>query len=257
MEVRGMMNMAAVKSMLVGNGNQQQRSVKPEDSNSPETIFSLLAYDLQNVFREYLIGTHLSPSTTFKNVVSEKAQDFANKFIEHMETSTPSLEGFGVAKFYLNCFFFEVTESGLLVYGYVDNHLVTPSKAGEILGVERQTINKYTRYGLEMLDTNKHKKIPLDALSLWKDPVWATRLQGIGQKFKQRNQSLKQYLEELYEELHHIETNHNQTLDQTFKEIIGGEVDAEDSIHFFEYNNWKNLLQEIKYVEGKYNGEHN
>lgn len=250
-----MMNMAAAKSMLVDNGSQVHRNVKQEDNNSPETIFSLLAYDMQNVFCKYLIGTHLSPSTTFKNAVSEKAQDLACKFIEHMETSNSSLEGFGVAKFYLNCFFFEITKSGLLVYGYAEEHLVTPSKAGEMLGVERQTINKYSRYGLEVLDTNKHNKIPLDALSLWKDPVWATRLQGIGQKFKQRDQSLKQHLDELYEELDRIVNNYKQPLEQTFKEIIDGKVDAENSIYFFEYNNWINLLQEIKFAEGKYNGE--
>ncbi|WP_373894215.1 hypothetical protein [Virgibacillus sp. CBA3643] len=245
--------MGAVKAILA---NRQNEFKGNEAILAPENIFSMLAYDLQNTYHAYLMGTHLSKATKFKPMLSEKANEYAYHFIDNMENTVPTLEKFGIAKYYLNNFFYEVTESGSLIFSYIDYYLVTPSKAGQILGVERQTINKYKHLGLETLDTDKHNKIPKDALILWKDPIWATRLQGIGQKFKHREQSLTDYLAELYEELYQIKTKHVAPLEEVYKDIINGEVEADESIYFFGYDNWKNILEEVEYVEGKLNSEH-
>ncbi|MCJ7841672.1 DNA-binding protein [Lederbergia sp. NSJ-179] len=88
-----------------------------------------------------------------------------------------------------------------MYFEYREEYLITPKEAAESLGVSNVTLNKYMKQGLDMVDTTSHRKIPKHAIELWKDPVYAIRMQMLAQEIKLRNQTPEERLKEVLEEI--------------------------------------------------------
>jgi|SRR5690625_719407 len=92
-------------------------------------------------------------------------------------------------------------------FEYQEEYLLTPKEAANQLGVSNVTLNKLIKQGLEIVDTTSHRKIPKHAVQLWKDPVYAIRMQMLLQEKKIKNQLPEERLKEAQEEITELQQN--------------------------------------------------
>lgn len=62
-------------------------------------------------------------------------------------------------------------------FEYKRNYLITRQKATEFLGISIELLNEFTNQGLETTNTRDTRCIPMHAVVLWKNPVYAIRMQ--------------------------------------------------------------------------------
>lgn len=125
-------------------------------------------------------------------------------------------------------------------FEYHQSYLLTPKKASEMLGISKVTLNKYIQQGMEVVDTTSHHKIPIHAVKLWDDPVYAIRMQMIAQEKKLRNQSPSERLEEINKELTQLQIKYKKaTYIEVFKDYNGDSMDDPS-----DYYLWRDLEEE-------------
>lgn len=109
---------------------------------------------------------------------------------------TVSDADFGKMKVDVERWYYQMGGKGMY-FEYREEYLLTPKEASDTLGVSNVTLNKYMKQGLETIETTSHNKIPKHAVELWKDPVYAIRMQMLTQEKKLRNQSPEERLQEV------------------------------------------------------------
>jgi len=125
-----------------------------------------------------------------------------------------------------------------------ENYLLTPKEASEQLGVSKVTLNKYIQQGLECIDTTSHKKIPTYVIEIWRDSVYAIRLQMIAQEKKRRNQTPTERLHEINNELTELQIKYKSaTYQEAFHAFDGDSMDDPS-----DYYTWRDLEEEKKEI---------
>lgn len=134
---------------------------------------------------------------------------------------------------------------------YQESYLLTPKDAAEQLGISRVTLNKYIKQGLECVNTNSHNKIPKYVIQLWKDPVYAIRIQMIAQEKKMRNQTPQERLEEINKEITELQIKYKNS---SYKEaFLGFDGDSMDDPS--DYYIWKDLEDEREEIIALFGGK--
>jgi len=130
-----------------------------------------------------------------------------------------------------------------MYFEYRDEYLLTPKKAAELLGVSNVTLNKYMKQGLETVDTTSHHKIPKHAVVLWKDPVYAIRMQMLAAEKKLRNQTADDRLKEVRDEIIELQKSYKvKTIREAMDKNKMTTIDAMDDPS--DFRRWKDLEEE-------------
>lgn len=180
-----------------------------------------------------------------KYLLSQKNMDYMLKLLEsimQVRVSKLSDFDFGKMKVDLERWYYHMGGEGMY-YEYQENYLITPKEAAELLGVSTVTLNKYMKQGLETVDTTSHNKIPKHAIALWKDPVYAIRMQILTQEKKNLNQTLDERLQEVREEIFELQKEYKvKTIQEALKKYKMGNLDAMDDPA--DFRKWKDLVKE-------------
>src|SRR5699024_575015 len=142
-----------------------------------------------------------------------------------------------------------------IYFEYQEEYLLTPKEASEQLGVSNVTVNKYMKQGLEMVDTNSHRKIPIHAVELWKDPVYAIRMQMLAQEKEIKNQPPEERLKEVREEIIELQKKYKaKTSHEAMRNQGIIDIDMRDDPS--DFRNWEDLENEQediveRLIEGK------
>jgi len=157
------------------------------------------------------------------------------KRIKNLDGPPTNLE-FGKLKIDLESWYYQLGGESIH-FEYQDEYLLTPREVAEELGVSKVTLNKYIKQGLECIDTRSHNKIPKFIVDIWKDPVYAIRLQMISQEKKKNTQSPSDRLHEINDELSELQVKYGSaTYQEAFKDFDGDSMDDPS-----DYYSWKDL----------------
>lgn len=238
---------------------QENNSMGYKHGDSFNIFFGILTSGIvtaQSRFQSFLNGIIIPKNVCFKSsnelIGSENVNDKLIDLKERLTIDSNTPDAFGTFKYSLDSFFFEITHKGKLEYRYnEEKYLVTPTKAAEELNVTRQSINNYIRLGLESIEGSKHKKIPLHVLYLWKNPVWASKIQILHGQYKVREQSAEEKYQEIIDQIKSFEKEYKNKFEVVFKEVIEGSVDWDDLDHASDYLKWLDLEEEKKALEDK------
>lgn len=219
-------------------------------------IFALASSALQKRYSEYLLRVIPSKDTVYKTAyeIDNQTVEELKKLLESFMTlkkGTPA--ELGRIKYYFDSFFLSLTTMGKLEYRYDEDYLLTVEEAGDMLNVSRPTINKYAKNGqLEMLETTKHKKIPLHAVEIWKDPDLNTKVQMLHQLYLERNNPLRTRYEELLVKIKEFEEMYdNQAFEEVYKDVLSGEKHWDEVDSVSDYFEWEVLVEDLNELKAK------
>lgn len=244
MEVRGVKFMSSIIFEETKKDIEQAYHSKINSKIEKETkfIFDHLIVTIMSNFNDRVKGISID-TLDFNNsyVLSKmnwkKLTDWLNRFQE-LKYPISNLE-FGKLKIDLEHWYYELGGKEIK-FIYDAAYLITPSQASEKLGISNVTLNKYVKQGLECIDTTNHNKIPGHAIEIWKDPVYAMKQQMLVQKKKLRNQSSKERINEIDEELLEFKVKYKaKTVHEAFATY---NIDIMDDPS--EYYEWRDLEEE-------------
>ncbi|GAE26694.1 hypothetical protein JCM9140_2781 [Halalkalibacter wakoensis JCM 9140] len=218
--------------------------------------FALATSALQKRYSDYLLRVIPSKDTVYKsldeldNIALLKLKEFLDCFSKCKEVTPLNL---GQVKYYYDSFFYSLTNSGYLDYLYDKEYLLTVEEAGDKLEVTRPTINKYSKNGqLEMINTTKHKKIPLHAVEMWKDTGLLTKVHMLSEAFKSRNNHLHEQYEEILKRIKEFEEEYdNQPFEIVFKDVLNGKIHWDEVDSVSDYAEWEALIEDLNEIKGK------
>lgn len=180
-----------------------------------------------------------------KYLLSEKHKKSLSKWLNRliqMELPRPDLE-FGKLKVDFENWYYQMGGEEIY-FEYHESYLLTPKEASEQMGISKVTLNNYIQQGLESVNTSSHRKIPKYVIDLWKDPIYAIRMQMIAQEKKLRNQSPSERLEEINKELTMLQIKHKATsYQEAFKDFDGDSMDDPA-----DYYLWRDLEEEKREI---------
>ncbi len=160
---------------------------------------------------------------------------------------------FGRLKTDFEKWFYKVTDKGTLEFEYPEDYLLTPAEACVELGISRPTLNKYMEQGLEQVETRSHKKIPKHIVELWKDPVYATKMQLNYQEKKMRSQTYEERLKEITLEIAQYEVKYGNTYNEYITSLKQPIDEYDDAMNYFDWKDLedekKEILKEIRLLE--------
>lgn len=168
-------------------------------------VFDRVIHFMLSAFKDRLMGITFETSEfdfdeTY--IYSKKNMESMYKtleFIAQLEFPVSDFD-FGKLKVDMERWYYRMGGEGMY-FEYRKDYLITPKEAADILNISNVTLNKYIKLGLEAIDTTSHNKIPKHAVALWKDPVYAIRMQMLAQEMKLRNQTTEERLTEVREEI--------------------------------------------------------
>lgn len=200
------------------------------------------------IFSDKLKGITFDKSgIQFNNdyLLSEKHHKNLLKWLKRLATMEipPSDLDFGKLKIDLENWYYQMGGEGIH-FEYHESYLLTPKEASDQLGISKVTLNKYIQQGLECVNTTSHKKIPKYISEIWRDPVYAIRLQMIAQDKKRRNQSPAERLHEINNDLTELQVKHKSaTYQEAFQEFDGDSMDDPS-----DYYTWRDLEEEKREI---------
>ncbi|WP_176586135.1 hypothetical protein [Priestia megaterium] len=219
-------------------------------------MYAIAAIAIQKRYPNILMRVIPSSTTIYKekdklyesfsfaiNEVKELSEELSS-----YEKDNP--EGFGKVKYHLDLFFFAVTEKGNLEYTYTDDYIISVEDSCKYLDVTRPTINKYMRMGLEQISTTKHKKIPIHAVMLWKDPEWLTNIQTLHGMYIERNKTLQDEYREVLLKIKEFEQIYDgQPFNVVYSEVLSGKIHWDETESPSDYLLWESLEEEREKLE--------
>ncbi len=209
-----------------------------------ETSFILnqLIVTIMSGFRDRVKGVSIERvDFNLSYVLSDKHKDtlisWLNNF-QKLESTISDLE-FGKIKIDLENWYHDIGGKEIH-FEYQEDYLLTPSQASEKLKVSTVTLNKYIKQGFESVNTTSHRKIPKHAIELWKDPVYAIKMQMLAQKKKIQKQTPEERINEINQEL--IELQKKYKAKSISKAFSGLDLESmDDPSDYFE---WRDLEEE-------------
>lgn len=239
-------------SKTVYDATQDQIRIGYESRNEPiiekEThfIFDKIITSLFSLCHDKIMAVKLDLkvlSLSAEYLLSDKHKKNLLKWLErlmHLEHPVSDLD-FGKLKIDFENWYYELGGESFQ-FLYHETYLLTPQEAADLLGISKVTLNKYIKQGLECMDTSSHKKIPKYAIEIMKDPVYSILMQMVAQKKKRQNQTFKERLTEINEEISEFQLKYRkQTFTEQFGNLIGDDLDDPS-----DYYRWKHLEEEMQ-----------
>ncbi|WP_188386183.1 helix-turn-helix domain-containing protein [Ornithinibacillus halotolerans] len=212
-------------------------------------ILNYLIVTMRDIFDDRLTDIKIKPvDYNHSYVSSQKNLQKLNAWLTVFdEINNPCSDfEFGKFKHNLEYWYYEIGGKQI-TFNYHKDYLLTPTEAAKELGVSTVTINKYIKQGLEEVDTNSHKKIPKHAIQLWKDTSYTIKVKALAQKRKLQNQSPKERISEINEELLELQLKYGV---RTWQEAFGDYniVEMEDRADYYD---WQDLEDEKEMLLAK------
>lgn len=225
-------------------------------------VFDRVVHFMLSCFKDCLKGiTFEKNEIDFDEnyLLSEKNLDHLLKTLQFItDISLPISDvDLGKMKVDIERWYYRMGGEGMY-FEYQEKYLLTPKEASDLLGVSNVTLHKYMKQGLEVVDTTSHNKIPKHAIQLWKDPVYAIRMQMLAQDKKLRNQSPEERLLEVREEIMAMQKKYKiKTVDEA---MVSQGITYLDTMNDpSDFRNWQDLEEEqeniIREVIGGTEGE--
>ncbi|WP_379968050.1 hypothetical protein [Ectobacillus sp. sgz5001026] len=153
------------------------------------TILAIPVWFSQTVQFARVTGLKMKESPSF--LFSETNVYMVRKLLDTLKDGKRVNHDFSHFKLDFDLWFFEMTSSGWIDYVYDKTQLVSADCAARILLVSKPTIYNYLNKGMEYVEVNGNKKIPLYVLQLWSESGLALKLQLLAQQKKDRIQSIE------------------------------------------------------------------
>lgn len=176
-----------------------------------------------------------------KNLDTVKNQEELTNAIDNLKNFIKKFESFEDGKIALEKIVLTATESGQIEWTYDENHLVSVEKAAELFGVSKPTVYKYTEKGLEFVEINNVKKIPISAIEAWQDPSKAFELQWLFQEKQLRNETLQQKYDRIQKEISEFEKDFGGEYQELYGDMTEKEIDELDEA--IDVKDWKELIK--------------
>lgn len=232
------------KSIQYGYQNNDEHVIEKEtDFIMGKIVTLLLSY-----FNDKIKGITFDKNGIKFNaeyLLSEKHKKSLFKWLKKLvEMKLPATDlEFGKLKVDLENWYYQIGGEKIN-FEYHESYLLTPKEASEQLGISKVTLNKYIQMGLESINTTSHKKIPKYVIELWKDPVYAIRMQMIAQEKKLREQSPADRLAEINNELTQLHIKYKtDSYEKAFNDFDGDSMDDPT-----DYYLWRDLENEKKEI---------
>lgn len=230
---------------------RQKRKSKIQKETS--FILSQVITLMMNEFKDRLYGVTTEPFDLNETYIfSAENKHMLLKWLDRfflLNFAVNDLE-FGKLRVDLESWYLQIGGKGLR-FNYREDYLLTPTEAAKALGVSKVTLNKYVKSGLEVVDTNSHRKIPRHAIELWKDPIYGIKMQMLYQKKKLATQTPKERLREVQEKILEFQLKYKKS---TSSEAFAGmDVDSLDDP--YDYWEWRDLEEEREKLMRKLMGE--
>lgn len=157
---------------------------------------------------------------------------------------------FGKLKVDLEEWYYQIGGQNI-VFEYQDSYMLKPKDAAKQLGVSTVTLNKYVKRGFEYIHSSSQNRIPQHMIYLWKDPVYAIKVQMLFHEKKLLNQKPEERLKEVIDELLEFQLKYRtETCSEAFVNLDGNEMNA-----IADYHEWEALEEEYRELKNRFYGE--
>jgi transposase len=217
-----------------------------KDSNllEKEMIFILNNYamNMSEVYADVIqyvkpvkVSMKTTPNFTFEEEYIANLKKVLNYSERIMQRNLELTE----AKMFLDEWFYNVTETGILIFSYNDVELVNIAEAAKILGVSRPTVYKYIERGLETVGNKNNQRVPRFLIEAWKNPTFAFQMQWSFQMKRAREQTLDQRLSRINKQIEDFEMEYGSSYYLLFEQMTKEEMDAHaESVDIYD---WREL----------------
>lgn len=218
-----------------------------------ETIFVLNNFVLNlseaypDVF-DFVKPTHVQLKTEPQFALGDKYVSMLKQMLNYSERIFHERNNLAQIKMSFDSWFYEITNQGILVYGYNPGTLLNMSEASKRLGVSRTMLYKYIRSGLEVVGEKGSQKVPQFVVDAWKDPLLAFQMQWIAQIKRARSMSIHEKIDAINTKIHEFELQYKGTFHHLFGQYTDDEIDGMNEA--VDITDWKELEeQKIRYLE--------
>jgi DNA-binding transcriptional regulator GbsR (MarR family) len=165
--------------------------------------------------------------------------------INHMDGPMDDYE-FGKLKIDFEEWYYQIGGQKI-EFEYQDSYLLKPKEVAKDLGISTVTLSKYVKQGFEYIHHSSQNRIPKHMISLWKDPFYSIKIQLFYQKKKLLNQTPKERLKDVMEELLEFQMKYQTlTVKEAFPSIDGDGMDT-----LADYYEWESLEEEYQELKEK------
>ncbi|MGM0878100.1 MAG: hypothetical protein ACQEWV_26145 [Bacillota bacterium] len=213
-------------------------------------LFLMYSTAVTTKHQRFVEGILISDDTIFKDS-PEIDPEFLKKLNLTLRITESPLNNFSKLKYFLDTFFFKITEKGVLNYNYQKDYLLKSSEIQESLNISRATLHRYTKLGLEYAAVKKHNAYPAHNIFYWKNGSWALKIQALYQAFKIRNRTGDSLIIELKEEIKELEEQYKGKFEVVFADVLSGKKDVYDLEEPDDFTNWRDLIEELKELKAK------
>ncbi len=229
--------------------HQIELTLTKDEEDSPND-FLHYAYITQIKFSHFVIG--ITPSKeTFFNIDYKKNNSYSAEVKKELQKDNAKVESFAYIKYFLEKWFFDITEKGELEFNYREGYLLRSSNLQAQLDVSRATIQRCVENGMEKVEGVGHACYPMHNVVYWNDGLWASRIQALQQQFKIRNRDELELQSEIEKQISEFESRYEGSFSKVFADVISGDLDVYDLDEPDDYKDWRDLEKDLEIIREK------
>lgn len=211
-------------------------------------LFLMYSSSITTKHQRFVEGISISDDTIFKDS-TKIDREFLRKLNLALRITENPLNNFAKLKYFLDTFFFKITEKGVLKYNYQMEYLLKSSDIQKALDISRTTLHRYTKLGLEYVEVNKHNAYPAHNVFYWKNGSWALKIQTLFQSYRLRNRTNESLINGIKEEISELEEQYKGKFEIVFADVLNGKKDIYDLEEPDDFTNWRDSLEELRELE--------
>jgi hypothetical protein len=221
-------------------------------TKDPLILLLTVTQATQTKFQQFVLGINLSKNTTFKKKPTVDSELISKLEIELKANATGSnktIQSFAKTKYYLDKFFFNITERGNLLYSYKNSYLISSSVITQGANISRATLSRRVQEGFECVKEAGHNSYPKHNLFYMKNSLWTSRIKSLQESYRVRNQTKQQLIYNIKEEIKKYEKQYDGSFEHVFKNVLNGKMDVYELDEPDDFKDWKDLIQELQELE--------
>ncbi|RZT21444.1 hypothetical protein [Fictibacillus sp. BK138] len=221
-------------------------------AQDPVILLLSITQAVQTKFQRFVVGITQSNDTIFKkhttideNIISKIEKELKSKGsgLNH------SIASFAKVKYYLDKFFYDLTQNGTILYSYKNSYLVPSSVLTKQANISRPTLSRRVQQGLECIKEAGHNSYPRHNQFYLKSSLWTSRIKSLQESYRIRNVNKKQLISNIKEEIKKYEKQYNASFEKAFKDVLDGTIDIYELDEPDDFKDWKDLIEELQELE--------
>jgi hypothetical protein len=221
-------------------------------SEDPIILLLTVTQAVQTKFQQFVIGITPSKDTIFKkqtaideNIIGKIEKELKSKG----SGMNHSIRSFAKVKYYLDKFFYDITQRGTLRYSYKNSYLIPSSVLTQQVNISRPTLSRRVQQGLECIKEAGHSSYPKHNQFYLKSSLWTSRIQSLQESYRIRNINKNQLISDIKEEIKKYEKQYNASFEKAFKDVLDGTIDIYELDEPDDFKDWKDLIEELQELE--------